>query len=213
VTADRPFTVLVVCTANLCRSPAAEAAFRAAWPGQDGVVVGSAGTMARPWLPMDPRMAELGAGAPPDFASRRADAALLAGSDLVLAMTRQIRSAVVQTAPAVVRRTFTLSEFADLALLGAEEGLGTDVLTVGARLARLVTEAPRLRVRRRSGDHDDVADPHGRAAKAYQRAQAQIEDAVGTIVTAVTDRGARGPSHPDGVTPSPEASRRAFPTT
>ena len=119
---DGPYTVSVVCTGNICRSAMAEvvlidrlAAAGTPTSGRGGVVVTSAGVSDEEHgNPIDPRarrlLAERGYGSGSDAAARAVDAAIvghaahrigdaeLAGADLVLAMTRAHRSALVRRA-------------------------------------------------------------------------------------------------------------------
>ncbi|WP_418608121.1 hypothetical protein [Georgenia sp. SUBG003] len=112
------FTILTVCTGNICRSPAVEHLFRAAFGATSGVTVASAGTGALVGQPVHGPMADLlrGVDVDPDgFAARRVTEQMLRGADLVLPLTRDHRAQVVDLAPAAVRRTFTVREFARLA--------------------------------------------------------------------------------------------------
>ena len=119
---DGPYTVSVVCTGNICRSAMAEvvlidrlAAAGTPTSGRGGVVVTSAGVSDEEHgNPIDPRarrlLAERGYGSGSDAAARAVAAAIvghaahrigdaeLAGADLVLAMTRAHRSALVRRA-------------------------------------------------------------------------------------------------------------------
>ena len=109
-----PFRILCVCTGNICRSPATERLL--AYALGTTVDVASAGTYPLIGRSISPPMDTLiaGAGADPDgFLARGVTAALLQEADLVLAMTRDHRRAI-EMAPAVVRRSFTLREFARL---------------------------------------------------------------------------------------------------
>ncbi|MEU2631311.1 low molecular weight phosphatase family protein, partial [Kitasatospora sp. NPDC007106] len=113
------FEVLFVCTGNLYRSPLGERLFAAhTGPSGGGTGVASAGTLARPGLPMPPRTAaaleELG-GTPGTFATRRLTAALVASADLVLGLAQEHRDAAVRLHPAALRRCFALEEFVRLA--------------------------------------------------------------------------------------------------
>ncbi|GGJ91538.1 hypothetical protein GCM10010123_21680 [Pilimelia anulata] len=110
------FRILVVCRANLCRSPMAERLAAAALGPR--VQVASAGTHARDDQPMHPHAAEVlrRAGLLDEgFRSRRLDPVLLHGADLVLTASRAERAACVRLVPAAVGRTFTLLQFARLA--------------------------------------------------------------------------------------------------
>jgi protein-tyrosine phosphatase len=179
-------SVLVVCTANICRSPVGERLLASRLAGS-GVTVGSAGTSALVGSPVDAPMAELLAGAgiaAEPFAARQVRADVLRGSALVLTMTREHRSAVVATVPATVRRTFLLTEAADIAEAVAAAGWPAEVAPEpAARLAALPSLAGRHRVPGGSGD--DVLDPYGRPARAYAECFALIGDAVDRLVRAL----------------------------
>jgi low molecular weight protein-tyrosine phosphatase len=182
----RPVTVLAVCTGNICRSPAAEFLLRAGLGDDAGIEVTSAGISALAGEPVADPMARLlrARGVDPTgFVARQLDPVAVRGADLVLTMTAEQRSAVVGRAPAAVRRTFTLGEFADLSRL-------VDVTEVRARhsadrLAELVAAAPRARSRRGSRQ-DDVEDPYGRPEEVFRRVLAQIEAAVDSLLGVLT---------------------------
>lgn len=108
--------VLLVCRANLCRSPAAELMLRAALGPDSGVVVSSAGVRAVPGSTVPETFAERLAARGLDASAhraRRADRTVLAAADLVVVMTRSQRTAVTTAAPGAVRRTLLLPEAAD----------------------------------------------------------------------------------------------------
>ncbi len=160
--------VLVVCTGNICRSPAVERLLAAGLTGTD-VEVSSAGTRAMRGDAMSPPMAALvgAAGAVADgFVARQLTSALVRDSSLVLALTRQHRAAVVELEPAAVRRTFTLRELARLAAAVDPERLPDG--TAGERLLALIPLAAAQRAAASPGD-DDVVDPYGGPPSLYQR--------------------------------------------
>lgn len=172
------FSVLVVCTGNICRSPAAEFRLRQLL-GAD-VAVTSAGLHALVGQPVDPAMAALLGPGVEGFRARQVMRADVLAADLVLVMTAEQRRALSVQAPVAVRRIFTLLEFAELAELwreagAAEAGPPADAALPG-QLAELVAAAPRLRSRRRGAD--DVDDPYRRGAEAHARALAAIDAAV-----------------------------------
>ena len=184
-TAHAPFSVLVVCTANICRSPVAEAHLRAALPVDADVVVRSAGLRARVGHPVAPGMAAL-LDVPLDaFAAAQVTPEAVRSADLVLAMTRDQRAAVVGAVPGAVRSTFTLREFADLVQL-AEQAGAVPPTGPGERLAALVRLAPRYRALRTSGPDDDIDDPYGQAAPAYAHALDALRGSVAVVAAALT---------------------------
>jgi protein-tyrosine phosphatase len=177
-----PAHVLVVCTGNICRSPAIERLLAARVPD---VSFASAGTYAVVGHPMSEPMAALveaaGASAA-GFAARRLTAALLSEADLVITATREHRAAVVELAPALVRRTYTLLELARLLTAAPPEGT-----TTTERLRSVPATAALARTRVRPGD-DDVVDPIGRPVSVYQRSFDQFLPAVDAGAAALTGR-------------------------
>jgi protein-tyrosine phosphatase len=177
-----PFRVLAVCTGNVCRSPAVESGLRAALGVRSDVEVSSAGLRARVGDPVAPDMALLLDEPLPDFAARQATPDLIGGAGLVLAMTRAHRAAVVNAVPSAVRRTFTLAEFADFAVLARDAGVVPEGAPPGRRLAAVAAASPRWRGRRTPGRADDIEDPYGREPWHYARALAQIHDCLAVLV-------------------------------
>lgn len=121
------FEVLVVCTANICRSPAAETVLRGrlAQRGFDdsGVRVSSAGVAARPGsaaCDLSTALVDglLGAESPGPVTPREPHAArlltaqLVASSDLILTADRSHRNRVAELAPSARKRTFTVLQAA-----------------------------------------------------------------------------------------------------
>lgn len=177
-----PFSILVVCVGNVCRSPLAHHLL-AARLDPARFEVASAGTHALVGEPMDPpALAELRrlGGDADGFVARRLTADLVTGADLVLAATRRVRGDVVTSAPAALKRAFTLRE---LALL-----VGSDEVTSGASSpAELVARAASWRGTVAAGldDELDLPDPIGRPATVH-RAVAELADgAVEAIATAL----------------------------
>jgi protein-tyrosine-phosphatase len=120
------FTILFVCTGNTCRSPMAQAmlAARLSGPARERIVVGSAGTHAAQGMPASENtravLAAAGLGLE-EHRSRPVTSRLLDETDLVLAISREHRQAVVALNPGAAERTFVLSEF--LASPGEDESL------------------------------------------------------------------------------------------
>ena len=195
-----PLRVLVVCTGNICRSPAAErllaAGLGAAHRGRESVggltpaiEVGSAGTGAVAGYPMTDEMAALVAGLgvdPQGFEARQLVPELVTEADLVLAPTRRHRSAIVEMVPAAVRRTFTLRELARLVADVDAATLPGANATTADRLRALVPLAASRRglVSHRPAD-DDVVDPYGGGQSLYDTSFGLMVPAIDTIVAAV----------------------------
>lgn len=177
------FTILTVCTGNICRSPAAERLLAAAlWPE---VRVVSAGTQALEGHPVEPAMAALMIGdgiSPAGFAARQVTRDDIAAADLVLALTRDHRSRLVRLVPASLRRCFTLLEFARIV---AVPGFPTIDGTTGERLRDAVAQAGRRRSTGTVIHDDDVPDPYRLGQEAFDEAYGLISAAVKQIATAV----------------------------
>ncbi len=157
--------ILVVCTANQCRSPVA-AALLAARLAQAGVgaVVESAGLFGGD-QPVPPEMLGVGDAHGIDLRAHRSRAVTpedVDRADLVLGMARQhVRQVVVDT-PSSWPRAFTLIELVRRAGANGPRPRGRPLsgwledLTAGRRSSDLLGE----------GD-DDVADPMGGPLEAY----------------------------------------------
>jgi protein-tyrosine phosphatase len=175
-----PFSVLVICTANVCRSPAAEIELGAALR-PSGVRVASAGLRARAGQAMAPEIARLLDVSADDVIARQLTPGMIREADLVLTMTRRQRSAVVASAPPAVRRTFTLHEFAGLAALVRDAGEVPDDGSPVERLAAVTLAAPRFRSYRSAGEDDDIEDPFERGEDAYAHAVQRVRECVATL--------------------------------
>lgn len=168
--------ILTVCIGNQCRSPLAErllqARLDALAPGL--AVVTSAGTGARDGTPMDAQAAaelrRLG-GDPSGATARRLTPELLADQDLVLAATRDLRTASVRLAPRTMKRSFTITELAAI--------LGTSDLPHDLHPDELVAVAA---TRRQAGaDAPDLADPIGASDSVHREVADRIDAAVSAI--------------------------------
>ncbi|WP_309133833.1 low molecular weight phosphatase family protein [Cellulomonas sp.] len=182
-----PARVLTVCTGNICRSPAVERLLRHRLAGTD-VVVGSAGTRAVVGAPVSSPMVPLiaGAGADADgFAARQLTPAVLRDVDLVLTLTGTHRSAVVEHAPAMVRRTFTLLELQRLLRHVDPAALAAAGATPGERVRALPALAAGVRHLAGAGD-DDVVDPIGQSDAVYRASFDALAPAVDALADALT---------------------------
>ncbi|BCB83829.1 arsenate reductase/protein-tyrosine-phosphatase family protein [Phytohabitans suffuscus] len=181
---DDVFQTLFVCHANLCRSPMAErlAGLRAARSA--GLAVASAGTHAEPGQRMHPYtervLTELGADAG-GFRSTPATTPLLMRSQLVLTATRRQRAYCVGLAPATVRRTFTLLQFARLAAMVDRDGLAG--LPAADRARALVDEVAAVRGAAQPvpADDDDLADPVGQPVESFRTCSRTVTAALDVV--------------------------------
>ncbi|TDL10600.1 low molecular weight phosphatase family protein [Mycolicibacterium obuense] len=164
--------ILFVCTGNICRSPTAErlASAYAQQRGFEGLEASSAGIQAVIGSPMHPTAALVLAGLGGDasnFAARQLTPRIASSADLILTMTAAHRDAVLERNPALLRRTFSMSEVAWLITQGG---------------ASAFDDLSRLRPRVRRGDLWDVADPIGRDMDVFSRVGGQIAELVPGIV-------------------------------
>jgi protein-tyrosine phosphatase len=183
--------VLVVCTGNICRSPAVKrllvadlgADSEATAGPWSSLVVASAGVRAVVGAGIPEQMAvhlRAEGVSPDDFSASQLTARMVRDADLVIALTRSHRSAIVRLHPGVVRRTFTLRELARLVETVDPASLPDG--TIAERLAALVPLATAQRgARPAHPDQDDVVDPYGGDAALYRRSFDQLRPAVATI--------------------------------
>jgi low molecular weight protein-tyrosine phosphatase len=173
--------VLVVCTANVCRSPMAEAllARRMSELGSD-MTVRSAG-MLGDGNPPYPEVVSAMAGYGLDVSShrsRRVTPEDLERADLTLAMAREnLRHAVV-CAPSVWPQSFTLRE---LVRRGTAIGPRAREESLAGWLARVHEGRERAALLGDSPD-DDVADPAGGPWQGYAETAAVLSGLVDRLV-------------------------------
>lgn len=184
-----PFTILTVCTGNICRSPAAEALLAARLDGS--VRVSSAGAGALVGRPVPDQMAALLTAAGADvsgFAARQATAEIIREADLVLALTTRHRAWVVDELPVAVRRTLTLREFGRLVSTIPPGSFDPAALPDdAARLTALVPLALAERPRHAGQRHDDdVVDPYGQSRETYRAAFDQITSGLDPVLRALS---------------------------
>ncbi|MFP7834835.1 low molecular weight phosphatase family protein [Marisediminicola sp. LYQ134] len=187
MTSER-FSVLVVCTGNICRSPVAEILLhqRLTASGLD-VAVSSAGTHALVDHPITDQSLRLldkyGEHNFPDSLTHRArqlTAPMVQSADLVLTATRGQRHEVVAMQPRASRRAFTLTQFARLL-----ESVDLDAAEVDD-LPSLLTEVAAIRgmvAPPSTPEQDDIVDPFRRDQAVYDEAGHAIDAAISTIVS------------------------------
>lgn len=180
------FSILVLCTGNICRSPAGDLLLGHLLG--ESVSVSSAGTFGLEGHPIDPQMARLLPLDSSRFRARRLTPQMLQRADLVLAMTREHRSRAVETTPACVRRTFTFREFARIVSLPE---VFQPAATPGEFLAAAVPQAGALRARAKAANpiEDDIIDPYGGPDQIFEDAYRLIEQGASDIARAAGVRG------------------------
>jgi len=183
--------VLVVCTANICRSPLAERLIATQLADDLGVglnpasfvLVRSAGTYAEPGDPMCPQSAARLGVDPMVHRARLVQAGVLATADLVVTADRGHRGVCARTWPECRPRLFTLTQAAALADQIAAS-LATGVIPQGAppmpegageRLRWLVSEmdAARGSLAGIPDGYEDIVDNHVSADHALTLAQTE----------------------------------------
>lgn len=179
------FSVLLICTANHCRSPMAEYLLR-----QRSNALGlewrvrSAGTRAYVGLPMHTFAAQALAAAavdPEDFRGQQCSPELLQTSDLVLTMTRAQRDWVVATHPRSLRRTFVLPHFVHLVSAGAGSGAARDGSDLLERAQRARSRVQPLT----SGQ--EVADPLGHGLTRFVACRQRLERLIDGLLPVQND--------------------------
>ena len=171
--------ILVVCTANICRSPMAEVLLRHA-AHQRGIdaTVASAGVRARGGLCASEgsaaAMSALGHRLD-DHRSRAVDDAIVDAADLVVAMEARHVVDLVGGRADRFARTFTLRELVERAHRAGERGERPlqdwlDEVGAGRHAAALVGAAGL-----------DVDDPYGGAPDDYRRCAAELVGLVGRL--------------------------------
>ncbi|WP_457946194.1 low molecular weight phosphatase family protein [Pseudarthrobacter sp. alpha12b] len=209
-----PVRILTVCTGNICRSPVAERLLQA---GLDQVVPGgfhvsSAGTRALVGEPMQPISADIVrtfGGDPEGFAARQLTPKILRGVDLVLTMTSGHRGEVLQLDASLLKRTFTIREFARmLDVLARRDAAGADggqpaavvpfpgalpgsnasdddALAANTAMWRsLPARAAGVRHLSLPADSadNDIVDPYRRAPQVYREMEDQLAPAIVSIL-------------------------------
>lgn len=179
------FQILLVCSGNVCRSPFAAFMLRAAVADRRDVDIASAGTLGVVGQPVPSQMREVALrhGIPARIVDEHTSRGLstddVARADLVLGLTRQHRGAAVELYPRAVHYSFTLTEFARL-VDGATHPAD------GRTLVELVRDAALRRgstggTQSTEASRNDIEDPMGGGAEAYQRAGREIANAVRVI--------------------------------
>ncbi len=176
-----PLDVLVVCTANVARSPLA-AAMLTNGPMSRAAHVHSAGVHAHDGDPAAAGTQRLARRRGLDLSAHRSrpvSGRLLSGADLVLTMSERQRDHCASVSAGLGSRTFTLREFVRLiAALDGDDGPSE----AADRIRWLRDQAHFARPRSaRPRDREDVADPIRQGPSAWRRLGRDLDELVGAI--------------------------------
>ena len=164
--------IMFVCTGNICRSPMGELLMTHYLNGTT-VQVSSAGTRGLPMHPIDPSSGRLMQSvAIADVPSRR---------QRRHGQTRekQQRKEIVTLAPAAVRYTFLLDDFANMCDYCARNNMIAG-LTIQERLQSVIKKSSMIRPM--IPQPKDIADPHGREFSMFCVAAEQTNGAIRKIL-------------------------------
>lgn len=177
------FRILTVCTGNVCRSPLAEQLLRARL-NPSVVTVKSAGVSALVGVGMpDPALewaTRLGVTDASSHVAQQVTVDLVRGADLVLAMARDHRRALVELTPAATRKTFTVRELAHIAAGISDDELRSEVVGSTDAVEALRSAVDLASALRgvvepvASPDDLDVVDPYRQSAAVYERSASQL---------------------------------------
>ena len=179
-------SVLFVCTANICRSPYAQAVLQALLGAGSSVDVASAGVRAQ-WLetagaracdemPYGRHMPE---GAlvthQVPHAAAQLDSQMIHAADLVVAFEQQHRAAIIDLVPRAQLKTYTARQVQRLA-----RAVSRDVWpdTAPERTGDVLRDLNAARSWAPFADDVDVADPHGSGIAAHEACADEIEEIV-----------------------------------
>lgn len=171
---DEPYNVLIICYANVCRSPMAQMIFTAllerrfVWESQNRWNISSAGINVGTPGPMHPLarvvLDELEI-IDPGFQSRQLTDQLINEADLILTSDREQRALIVRKNPKAIQRTFTIRQFGRLCAAGH---LIDDVqVSSGRDLENLAVSGQSL-IQRVEPEDDEIPDPIGADIKMFR---------------------------------------------
>lgn len=156
----------------------------------------SAGTAAVVGHPMEPAAGLVlrGLGGSGDgFRARQLRVEDIDVADLVLTMTRKHRASVLQIAPRMMSRTFTLREAAALveAVDGARLADEPDLASRGRHLTGAMAQLRAARIVQRDRQRDDIGDPIGGNLQRFQRVGDAIAEALLPVLGALAGNGVK----------------------
>lgn len=189
--AENEYTLLAVCTGNICRSPAMERLLAHVFADEEGIRVHSGGTYAHDGEDMQPPMKQRvrGYGAEAGgFVAQQVTPAMVRDSDLILTATRIHVQDILAEVPEAAGRTFTVREFGRL-LEGVPSERVREAAGEGTTAARLADLAALVDEQRRgaldAGREDDVVDPYMLPEDVYDESFRQLSEPLEALAEAV----------------------------
>lgn len=182
------FTLLAVCTGNICRSPAMDRLLAHAFASQDGITVRSAGTHAHAGDDMEAqmkdRLAEYGADTS-DFQAEQLRPEMIRSSDLILTATRGHVRDILAEVPESAQKAFTLREFTRLLDSLDQATLAEDLAGSSTAAQKLSVLVPRVAGQRQHAAaataQDDVVDPYMMPDDVFDESFAQVRGPIETL--------------------------------
>lgn len=179
---------LTVCTGNICRSPLAQLLL-AQNLRELPVTIHSAGTHALVGEQLPPMQQDIARAAgiktPEAHRAQQLEPGHLDRVDLVLAMEREHRSALVRLSPKILRQTFTLREFARITRFVPDDELVTEPSAGRNQRLRHAIEVAAINRGLAPPPEDaaaySVVDPFLQSQEIYQISRDQIVEAVEAI--------------------------------
>ncbi|WP_165784900.1 low molecular weight phosphatase family protein [Bifidobacterium parmae] len=168
--------ILFVCTGNVSRSAMAEL-LAPHFFSDDSLEFASAGTRGLHDHAISRDAADLmrrdriDGAAIAAFRSRRITPSIASGADLILCFEERQRGDIVVESPLVARRTFLITDFANLCEAAKREGW-IEGANVEERIGSVIDNAGLLRPQ--LPEAEDVADPQGRGMAAFVEAHNTI---------------------------------------
>ena len=176
--------IMFVCTGNICRSPMGELLL-SRYLANTTVQVTSAGTRGLHMHQIDPSSARMLDSVGIDssgFRSRRLTREMVESADLILCFETAQRNQIVTLAPAAVRYTFQLNDFANMCEYAARNGLVRG-LTIQDRLQSVIDASSYIRPLVEAPK--DIADPIGRDISAFRQAAEETNRALRTMLVSM----------------------------
>lgn len=178
------YTLLAVCTGNICRSPAMDRLLAHTF-GEDEIIVRSAGTHAHVGDDMEPqmktRLADYGAETS-DFQAEQLRSEMVRDSDLVLTATRGHVADILTDIPESAQKVFTIREFARLIDAVDEAELRAAFAGADSTPAKFAALVPLVAAQRdhdpSAGSEDDVVDPYMMPEEVFDTSFLQVREPV-----------------------------------